>query len=143
MTKQVSATTTQPQSQRPQPKPRPAKQAKSGTQGMKCLITAASIAATLAGWAAFTGADARSASPTPAAPFIASAVAGDPAPATPPSQVYIGQDLTVQASSQLSQPTPALQAADPALSPPQLRVVQAPPPQARKPAPVARTRSSR
>ena len=112
-------------------KSRPTQQRAIGAAGVKALITAASLAATLGGWAVLTHTPSETsdtASPPPAnalAPLRPSTdLTFDPLPTiVPPPNIAIDRPPAVAAQQQAAAPP--------------LRVVSAPP------QPVARTRSSR
>jgi 2-oxoglutarate dehydrogenase E2 component (dihydrolipoamide succinyltransferase) len=137
---------------------KPAKKPNSGAPGVKLLITAASLAATLGGWAVISGQEAKPApAPTPE-PATAPAVTIKLAPL--PTLV---PEVTPQAQLvMVNRPRPAAAAPQPAAAAPQpaapgtivLRDVSAPAPRdagapqvgggrSAAPAPVANTRSSR
>jgi hypothetical protein len=121
--------------------PRTTKRPK-GVPGVKVLLTAASLSATLGGWAALTAAE-----PAPAAP--------DPTPAPaavaavlPPLDLPVLPTLVplvppARNGGEAAAPTPVPTVAV-ARAPAPLRVVQAAPPAPAAPArPITRTRSSR
>lgn len=111
--------------------------------GVKLLITAASLTATLGGWALLSAAEVK---PAPAVPVTSLAIRLMPLPTLVPpltAQTTVIHNSTVPAASSPSgsaRPT-AAQAA-PVAAQPVLRDVSAPPPAA-APAPVVKTRSSR
>jgi hypothetical protein len=107
---------------------------RSGAPGVKMLITAASLAATLGGWAVFAYTEARpiTSQPQPAVIALASRASVTALNLPPmPTLVPLPDPSAIAAGSQSS----AAPAAPPA---PTLRVVSAPPP-----APVTLTQSSR
>jgi hypothetical protein len=119
---------------------RPAKKAKSGTQGIKSLVTAASVAATLAGWAASGSGQTESAALIPPNLITASIAIPDRALDSATDL----RDQTALAPLLEAQPAPTTVAVSPTAAPPQLRVVHAPPAKPQSaPVPVARSRSSR
>jgi hypothetical protein len=120
---------------------KPAKKPNSGAPGVKLLITAASLAATLGGWAVISSQEAKPA-PAPApeqavAPVVTIKLA--PLPTLVPPATLQPRLVTV------NQPRPAAAAPQPAPSNGiVLRDVSAPAlPDRSAPAPVANTRSSR
>lgn len=119
-----------------------------GAPGVKALIAAASLAATLGGWAALTHTPAETTEAASAPLEPSTALKLDPLPTIiPPPQIAIDRPPAMPAAllhaqapavtpPTTQQQAPAPAPAQPALVPP-LRVVSAPP------QPVARTRSSR
>ena len=132
---------------------KPAKKPKSGAPSVKILITAASLAATLGGWALISGKEVKPApAPAPAsglapeqaaAPVVTIKLA--PLPTLVPPVTPQPRLATVNQSA--NQPRPAAAAPQPAAAPANeivLRDVSAPAlPDRSAPAPVANTRSSR
>ncbi len=122
----------------------PTKRPGGNTRNVKLLLTAASLTATLGGWAVLA-ADPPPA-PLPPAPLAVALPAPTQAPTLEPWPTLVPL-LSVDNSVQAGPPAPVVQVAAPAPTP-SLRVVTAPPVVAPpvvipRPAAIARTRSSR
>lgn len=139
------------------PPVKPGKKSNAGVPGVKLLITAASLAATVGGWALISAKETQPVQSEQPLPLPASTQAAAPilmiklAPLptlVPPSQAQI---ITVSNPRVAAAPKPAVavQAAAPQSVPPPappvliLRDVSAPAPASGGPAPVAKTHSSR
>lgn len=128
------------------PPVKPSQKPNTGTPGVKMLITAASLAATVGGWALIS---AKETKPMPAVqpPAAAQAVAPvlsiklAPLPTLVPAMASQAQIVTVSNQRAASAPRPAVAVPQPALV---LRDVSAPAPSSGgAPAPAANTGSSR
>ena len=125
------------------PSAKPAKKPNSGAPGVKLLITAASLAATLGGWAVISGHEAK---PAPApAPWPEPALAPEVTIKLAPLPTLVPEATPQAQLVMVNRPRQAASAPQPAApSTLVLRDVSAPAPSDRSaPAPVVNTRSSR
>lgn len=124
------------------PPAKPAQRSTTGAPGVKVLITAASVAATLGGWALLSATEVQPA-PQPAAPQAqtsALSITLAPLPTLVPPAPQSPQAQWVTVNNPKAQSAPARSAAP---APLVLREVSAPAPQKSAPSPVTNTRSSR